>query len=486
MAIDSSNKVPGSYLDVVLGVGARSPGDAARRIVLNGYRLSTGTSVVERLVQVTNPDDAATLFGQGSELHRMVKAALAVNPNANLWAVPINEPGAGAAAAKTITFVNAATSDGSILLEICGVQITVAIPSGSAIAAMALLVRDAINNLPDLPVTASAALGVTTITARHKGLRGNRHACRSSGTVGGVTITHASGYMTGGTTVDSLTNAFAELAPERFNYIVAPQDDSATLQLWRTQVNTYAAPLEGKRQVVVAASIDTLANSITIAQAVNAERVQIAWHYNADNDPCVIAASLAALRALLESIDIAVPIFGATRASMSTLLTQPVAADRPLASENASALNAGLTPLQATRSGVVYVVRSITTKSLDSGSKPFYSVLDTSKVQVPDYVADDLDLNWEPLAATNPKQGPNPAEGESPPAGVLTPLMVRDFVYGRLKEHEAQGRIVNVDALLPSLVVTIPTSPAGRFALTCPVDVIEGAYQLDGAVRQVG
>lgn len=486
--IDTANKVPGFYAEVALGVGPRSAGDAPRTVVMCGHRLATGTAVVHVLVAVPSPDDARTLFGAGSELHLMAVAAFKVNPGVTLYAVPLDPPGAGVAAFSTIALtVGPSTADGSYVVTCGGLSITVAIPSGSSITAAALLVSNAINDQTDWPVSAVPTIGSIAVTAKHKGTRGNRISLRSSGTIAGITHTPpAANYLTSGTTVDTITTALAELAPERFHYNAVAHDDSVTLNLFRDHANTYAMPLEGRRQQVVAGCIDTLANAITLATTCNAARVQIAWHYNADDTPSQIAASLAALRAMREGADPAANISGLERTELLGLRTQPVVADRPLGSELQSALNNGLTPLAAS-SGRVYVVRGVTTRSLDAASNPDYAVLDTSKVTVPDYVADDLSANWGAFAAVNPKVGPDPTDPEDmPPEGVATPKMAKDWIYGRLKEHEAAGMINNVDALIDSLIVELAASPAGRLNAVVPTDVIEWLCQLAASVRQVG
>src|SRR3989304_2118392 len=94
---DTSNKVPGSYIDVVFGVGARSAGDAARRVLLIGNRTTAGSATVAVPVLVPSVDDAITLFGSGSELHQMAKAAFAANPGVTLYARPVAESGGTAA-----------------------------------------------------------------------------------------------------------------------------------------------------------------------------------------------------------------------------------------------------------------------------------------------------------------------------------------------------------------------------------------------------
>jgi len=487
MTISASNKTPGIYLELVFGVGPVSAADAPRIVCLVGEMLATGTATADTPIAVTSESDAITYFGQGSEIHRMVRAAFAVDASAVLWCTPLTPPAGGTAATSTITAGGGgpSTADGTITITCVGESTSVLIPSGSTLTAAAALVAGAINAMPNWPVTASPAVGVVTITARHKGLRGNLINLASSGTTTGITWTHASGHLTGGLGSDTLTTAQANMATMRFHLIAVAHNVLAELQGWRTHVQTAAGPLVGIRQAVVAASIDTLANSTTLAVGVNESRVQIVWHNAADDLPGEIAAAVAARRAYLESIDPASPMSMQHGTSVPGLHVQPSLANRPTGTQITSALNNGLTPLVASRAGVLYVVRSITSRSQDVNGQPNYAVLDTAKVTVPDYFADQLQVNWPAYVAQNPKLGPDPTDDVAPDPGVATPSSIRQWIYEQEKALEPE-MLSNVDANMPNLVVTIPGSPAGRARATIPLDVVEGLYQLDTTINQIG
>lgn len=488
MTISPSNKNPGAYFEVVFGVGPATAGDAPRKVCCAGHKTSSGSAAVNVPVQVFSEDEARTLFGQGSELHLMIAAALMVYPGATLWAVPLDEPGGGTAATKTIAFTSGpASADGTVVVEIAGTRIEVAIASGLTATQAAESVRDAILDLPDLPVTASATTGTTTITHKTKGTRGNRVSIRSSGSVTGLSITHASGYPSNGAGTDTLTTALAAMAPERFHLIAVAHDDATTLASWRTHVLGGAVPTEGRRQQVVAATIDTLANAITLATGLNSPRLQVAWHYNADDTPSRIAAAVAAFRAQAEEIDPAAPMSREHGSVLPGIRPQPVIGDRPESSETMSALNNGLTPISLDGAGNAYIHRGITTRSQDTGGAPNYAVLDTAKVTVPDYIADDLAAWWPSFVAANPKfRSVDDPAGDPPPAGVATPGTIRVEVYARLLGYEDDGLIENVAANEPNLVVTAAASPAGRATAKIPADVIEGLYQFDATIQQIG
>lgn len=480
--ISNSNKVPGIYLQVSLGVGTRSAGDSPRYVELFGNKTSSGSATVEQEVDVFSLDEARSLFGAGSELFMMAKAAFAANPRASLKAVPVTES-AGTQASQTITMVNSAGSSGTIQVWILGELVEVPVANGAAIATMATDVAAYINDQTDWPVTASANLGVVTVTAKNKGPRGNDISIRAKNNgISTTTVTvGGSGYLASGATTDDPQTALDLVTAFRRSLLVAPYSDATQLAKFKTHVNTEDNAEIGHRKQFVYGSKDTYANTLTIATGLNAERGQCCWLEKSDKTPAMIAAAVAAKRAKHELND---PAYNFDWTEIEGLLPHYAASDVPTATELEAALNNGMTPLQSVN-GAVYIVRSVTTKSQDSATNPDYRVLDTSKVTVPDAFADAIEVSiadtFKGFKASN-----DPEEGESPPVGVLTPKLLEDHIYGKLKDFEASGWIVDVDENLDGLVVELSSVAAGRFNFSVPLDVIEGFHQGAGDIRQIG
>ncbi len=477
--IDPSVKVPGAFVKISLGVGPSNIGDAPRKNFHVGNKTSSGTGVIGKLYAILSADDAKTLWGAGSELHLMAIAAFAAYKGVTLYQMAITSS-VGVAASATLTFTGPATSAGTVEVTVGGRTIQVPYASGAADTAVAALVEAAIDDQTDWGVTASVAAAVVTVTAKHAGPRGNYISLRASISSGtGVGVTASAAYLGSGATSDDPQAALDAIAPERMHYIVAPYQDATQLAKFKTHADLYAGPDHGRRDVFVFGSIDSLANTTTVATGLNAGRGQVGWHFNADDTPAEIAAGLAAKRSREEAIDPAANLDGYV---ITGLRPQVSSADWPTQTEQNSALNNGITPL-AIVNGTVTIGRSVTTRSQDAAGNPSYSVLDTSKVVVPDFVGDDVSADWV-AQYPNFKAAPDNANGDPIPEGVLTPSMARTWLYGRLKAHEAAGRIVDVDANIDFLKVELASG--GRFLATIPVDVIEGAHQLAADVRQIG
>lgn len=487
MTIPASNKVSGMYLELVFGVGPVSAGDAPRVVAVVGQQLAAAATAAPPNIpiQATSIEDGITYGGQGSELHRAVRAAFRADPSAFIWAIPLTPPSGGTAASSTISSTGStASADGTLRIYCVGEYVDVAITVGMTPTTAGDAIVAAIASMPDWPVTAVNTTGSVAVTARHKGTRGNQITFTSSGTSTGLTWTHATGTLTSGAGADTLTTAQSTMSTQRYHLIAVPHDTSSDIQSWRNHVNTCAGPLVGIRQQVVAASVATLGTATTLAIAVNAPRVQIVWDYGVDDLTSEIAAAVAARRAYLEGIDPAAPMSKDHGTSVGGLRPQASLANRPTSTQCNSALNNGLTPLVSS-AGIMFVMRSVTSRSQDLNAVQNYAVLDTAKVTAPDFFADTLQVNWPSFVAANPKIGPNPTGNDLPKPGVATPNDARQWVYEFQKAAE-NTLFTNVDALYPNLIVTIASSPAGRFTAKIPLDVIEGTYQFDATINQVG
>lgn len=478
--VDTAYKIPRAFIQVSLGVGIRSPGAAPMRILLTGNKTASGTAANAELKLLTGPDDAKTYFGVGSELHLMAIACFKANPAATVYAIAI--AAAGTASTSTLTFTGGpATAAGTVEVWICGERVVAQVASGDSITAVAAAVAVAINNRTDLPVTATPAVGVVTVTAKNTGPRGSRISMRSLLT-GGTAVAHtpATGYLSGGATMDDPQTVLDTVISERFHLIVAPYFTATELTKYKTHVSTQAQPIQGRRQRFIACLPDTLANCITIADTENEKRGQLLWLEDPDDLPAMVAAGFAGAVAAKLSSDRAHNLDGLV---ISGLKTQYDLADVPTESEQNSALSNGLTPLLG-KGGVVSIVRSVTSYHQDAAGNDDFAVLDTHYVDVPDFIGDDIEGNFSSVFSGF-KIAPDGEDGAPPAPKVATPLSVRDFLFGRLKTYENK-LIVNVDANKAGLIVEADGTAVGRMNAEIPVDCIELFHQLAANISQIG
>lgn len=480
--IGTSIKVPGAFVKVTLGVGPQSAAAGAKKVLLFGNKTSAGTATVETVYQITSKDQARELFGPGSELHLMAKYALAAYPAITLYAIPITASG-GVAANDDIVVSGTATADGVYEVTVLGETIQIQIDSGMTATQAGDAIEAGINAMAEWPLTASNTTGTVTLTAKHAGPRGNHLRVKSEGTVAGLTATHLDGYLASGATSDDPQNALDAVASTRYQLLVAPYQDATNLADFKAHITALAEPGEGKRGRYIAASIDTLANTTTVATGLNDARGQVFWHYNGWEPPAIVAAVCAAETAEAYERDRAANTDGLF---LRGLKPQPASSDKPTFTELNSALNNGISPLDHDGS-LVSLVRNVTSRSQASGGAPDFAVIDVHYVEVADAIGDDVLVNFANTFADFKLD--DDVEGEVPAPGVATPATIRDFIFSRLKFYAAGGGgplwLSNVDGLASELVVERDLVAAGRVNASIPIDPVELLHQGAFDVRQL-
>jgi len=526
VGLAASAKVPQVHLAVVLGGPGASAGEASKKLLLVGNKITSnlsgaapsftvtaGTQGDASPIVIPSPDDAATLFGRGSELHRMAVAAFKQYPDATLEGISSAE--AGTKAAAVYTFATTATGAFSIRFFIGGKVIDVSVASGDTPTVIATSCADALLDEADLPVTAQFALGVLTLTAKCSGPRGNDLAVdaffvnpsgvatriltgSTSSGFGTTGILSANGTigseftLAAGATDDSLTAVLAAIDASKYDRIALAHRVAAQLDAVVTQLDAQAGVASQLRQQAIAATNATLATSTTLATGRNASRLQIVWHHATATPLEEVAAQMGAARLIGDGNAGGVLVGEATTPSanldsvkMASVLAQRFPADRPTQTEQQSALSNGLTPLIPSGSGgKAAICRSITSRSLVSGVNN-YAVLDSSNVTVTDAFADGLQafLSTELAGALLASDS---ADGSVPKASnVTTPKAIKSLIYAYSKAREADGWIRDVDANLPNLAVVEHPTVVGRVDCEIPCEPMPGVHIVGGNVRQL-
>lgn len=522
---DTSTKYPGVYLAEVFGGAATSPGDVATKTLIVGnmhgsaltgstpsFSIAAGTAALVTPYQLFSPDDAKAYFGAGSELHRMAKAFFKVYPTGTLYGLATAQGSTASTGVITMTGTPTAALVARVFVNEDSVD--VAIAASDSVTTIATAIATAINQQPDWPCTAQYSAGVVTLTAKHTGLRSANIQFRATllnatttaeavagslaATLTGSTLTLSGGTavsgaycLTGGTTEETTTAALAAIVATRFHRIVIAQQTSTELARVAAQVDSMAAVGTQLRQQWVAGSTGTYAATVTLADAQQKVRGQIVWSYVNPCGPGEIAAAACAGRlygdaqaggsTVGEVSDANANLDGITLAG--TKIARSVA-DRPTRTQMNSALGAGITPLEPTGTGLLRITRSVTTRSEDDAGNPNYTVLDTSIVTTLDYESDGLEADLA-VKRAGKKLAPDASDGSGPTiANVWTPSIIRAAIHQRLKTAEAEGRLIDVDALAPQLTVVRDPDTAGRALASVPMRPTPGLHQIAVAVRQ--
>lgn len=484
-----------------------------------GVAVAAGTATVATPVAVASPEEADSLFGQGSECALMCRAIFAQKKSADITVCPVAEGGSSVKATATLLFANAAGSAGVIRLTISGQQVAdVAVASGTSAANIAADVAIAINRAGNLPCTATVSSATVTISAKQGGVRGNELGiqCELTTTTttaalnGGTASTSlvrgrfGTGTATAGSVSDSFTNALAAVATGEY-FVAAACSDTTNAGLIKTHLGTYAGIAERKRQqAVMGLKTQTVATAETFGQTVNATRIQIVYQRDTGSSvvdpwtPCTgeLAASVAAARLYGDGTignggavrgEISYPAQNLDGVLLGGVKSQRLASCAFLATEVNQLLSAGITPLEPSIANPGYsrVVKSITSYSLDTNGSLTRAVHDTSCVTVSDYAADRIE-NAIIAAYPNKNIAPDPSNFIAPPtADVIYPSMVRATILAELDAMELEGLIIDVAANRDGVQVEQNATTKTLIVGVIPTRVIPHFHAFAGELQQL-
>jgi phage tail sheath gpL-like len=276
-------RYPGAYIEIdgsQAGLGGDLP-----VVLLVGQKLANGTAPAGEVIRISSIEDAKQKAGAGSMLAQMAAAYRRADATFDLFLLPYADNPSGVHATASIQVTTAATTAGTLALYIAGRAISVGIPAGTSapeddIAAAATAIAAAIDAAgADIPVTAAAAAGVVTLTARHKGSCGNAIDLRLS-LYGEVEPEGLALTLTGlsGGAGDPLPGDLPALIGERwFRYVALGLTDAATLAAWHTESQRrYAVPIQAGFRAFTAFRGDYLA-AAAFGETKNYEHISDAW-----------------------------------------------------------------------------------------------------------------------------------------------------------------------------------------------------------------
>lgn len=491
-AVPAANKFPGSFFEVEFGASPNSSLGGVRKVLVLGNKTSAGTGTADTVIYTEQtPATAKVLGGAGSEVHLMVTAALALEPNAYVDMLIVTST--GATAAGTITVVGTCTASGTYVVHIHGVAVSVDVLSGDLIAAIAVKIRDQVNAQTDtLGVTATASLGVVTLTAKIAGLRGNQIKLRQvvDTAITGSAFTLSGAVLTGGSGQDALTTALSTITPSKYDYIVPANIDSTALAALNTQIVTQAGPLFGRRQQAISCLQDTLGNTTTIADAINGAQSQLLWFPGCEYLQCQVSAAWAARRSIQEAASLGVNLSTLNGPAVDLYPVIKAPADAALFITDAqatSALDTGITPVYVRASDKhPVIVRSITTHNVDSSSNPDYRTLDTNKVTVPFGFADELATQFPDQFPNKQLVDDSALDGDDDvPANVTTPRLIQNWAFGVAKTFQNLGYLQSVATDVARWGFSKSTTSSGRCNATMPVTPTDWFVQFSAKIKQM-
>lgn len=469
--IPANLRVPFVGAEFDESLASQGPALLAYRALLIGQKTATGTAAANSLHKVTSADQVRTLAGPGSLLHRKAIAWFASNTFTELWIGVLADDGAGVEAEGTITFTGPATADGTVVLYLGGERITVGVSSGDAVGDIATAAAAAIVARTDLPVTAAAALGVVTVTHKHKGAFGNDYDIRHSFTDGeelpagvGATIV----AMADGTTNPTLTDLIAAMGDVWFHVIANPYTDATSLTAIEAELSSRFGPMRMIDGVAIASAVGALGTLAALGNTRNSQHSAIVAQAGASplTPPSEFAAETAALVALHGNADPARPF---QTLAMKHAVALPEA-DQFTIEERNSLLFDGIATSKVAAGGVVQLERLITTYQTSAAGSPDTAYLDVNTLLTLLYLRYSFRVRMankyprHKLAADGARLGPGQA--------VMTPKLGKAEAVGWFRQMEDLGLVEGFDQFKADLVVERDEADPNRLNFLLPPDLI--------------
>lgn len=465
--IPSSIRKPGKYFEFNTKLAVRTLPNNKQRMLIVGQKTAAGTIAQKVATLIFSDKEAETYFGAGSMCHLMVRAAIKANAYLDLTVIALDDAGAGVAAAGTVTFTGPATSAGALTLYIGNQKVVIAIAATDTATAIAAALVTQIGKQPDLPVTATSALGVATLTAKNKGLCGNNInlAYELTGAAG---VTTAIVAMASGATNPALQDALTVVFPEQYHIVVTPYNNQADLTTLRDHLDSVSGPMEQRGAIGCYGMNGALATATTLSGQVNHGRLINPYlRYTAatkrQSMPYEIACAHAAVMAFEE--DPARPL--------NTLELKGIAsadiADRLSRTEQETLLYNGVTPLEIGPGEKVQVVRAISTYIKDPQGIDDISLLDITTIRTLDYVRKAC---RERISLRFPREK---LSSKTPPK-VKSELL--DVLY-KLEDLEI---VEEVTANKDGLIVERDLQDPNRLNAKIPADVVNGLHVFAGRI----
>lgn len=452
----------------------------ARRLLVAGQRLSTGTIPALQAKQVTDANTAAVYFGKGSMLHRMLQASFKENTFTETWAIALDDLGGGTQATGTIQVTGPSTGAGTLAVYIGGRKVSVGVASGASANTIAAALKAAIDLLDELLVTATVVTDTVTLTARHKGLNGNdidlraNYAPEDLFPAGvGLTIT-AMASGAGNPDVDSLWPVLGEV---QYDEIASAWGDQTSLNKLETELESRWGPMRAIEGMAFVGARLTLANALTFGDANETKKHVTYMDFEKSVSlPEEVAAAYAARASLVLGPDPAQPL----QTSALVSLLAPAVVDRFTQAEQQQLLAKGIATYTVDGGGVVRIqrARAFYQENAIGAEDDAYSDVEIHSTL--GYLRYDMRQLFGQYGDYKLGDGSTSyATGQK----IMTPQLARSLVLARGQVWAERGWVKDFATLKANLSVEIDPSEDDRLNIFLPVNVVKPLRVIAAAVN---
>lgn len=451
------------------------------RTLIIAQKLTAGVGASNTPLLLQRTDEARTQAGQGSMAAIMHALYRKNDISGEVNMLLVDDPGAGVAAAGTLTVTGSPTASGTVSVYIGNDRVQAGVAVGDSVTAIAASIAAAINANLDLPVTASAAAGVVTITFRHKGTIGNglklqlnfKGYANNEVLPTGVSIAVVT--LTGGTATPVLTTALAALGDNEYDFIIHPFTDITSLTAIKAFMNDSTGRWAYNRQIyghVYSAAQDTLANLVTAfkvgsgTNGLNDQHGTIAGYEAAVPNPSYeYAAAYGARNAVFISANPSRP----TQTGELVGITPAPIANRFIQTERSTLLYAGV-GTSYVGGGAVRIERAVTNYQKNAFNQTDPSYLDSETMHQVTYVT----RRMRNLITTKYPRHALANDGTRFGAGaaIVTPKQIRGEFISEYAAMEELGYVENSALFAKYLIVERNLTDPNRLDVLFPPDFV--------------
>lgn len=449
--IPVGNLTPFFYVEIDNSGAFEGSNTIPWQILLIGQQLPA-KSAEKAIVQVTSKAQAVNLFGAGSQLAQMVEAFIASNPSQPLFCLPLSDAATSVAATASVAFTGPASAAGAVYLMVGGREVTVGVDSADSATEIATAVAAAVNAYADLAVTATAASGTVTLTAKNKGasaneldIRVNHYAGQALPSGVGATITAMSG---GSVDPDLTTEGVAGLMSNRwFQAIAMVYNTASAIAYMETELATRWKANAMTGGVVYTAKNAAFSTLTAFGDARNSPFSIVVNAQDVPTAPWEFAAESAAIAAYYAAIDPARPL----QTLAYSFAKAPTQAQENSYIENETLLQKGIATFSVSQDRTVRVQRLVTTYKTSPAGAADPSYRDVETV----YTLQAIRYDWTSYMKTKYPRHKLADDGANfgPGQPVITPKIGRAEAINRFKVWESQGWVEGLEAFKAALVV---------------------------------
>jgi phage tail sheath gpL-like len=479
--IPTTIRTPGMYTEIDNSRALQGLAANPHKVLILGQKTASGTKDVETLQRITSETIADGYFGVDSILGRMCKTFKQANPNTDLYAIALSNDG-GVQASGSIKFSVALSHAGGVVstnneqvnLMVAGIAVPFTLTSGWSVADVNSAAVTAVNKPANMPVTANTnAASALILTAVQSGTLGNSLDVRfnyydgqSNPTCFGDSATI--GAMAGGSVDPDISDAWAIIENEQFQYIISPYTDATNFTALDDELEERFGPLVDKQGMGILAYDETLSDVLAFGGAKNSPYITVMGYYDSPTPEELWAANLGAVMSFYLNQDPARPLH---TLELNQVLPPPQVS-RFTRTERDLCLYDGISTWIVNTSGKVAIERLITTYQTNSVGSEDPSYLNVQTLATLSEIRYQYGLRMATRFIAPRFKLADDTYPVQPGQMIATPKTVKAEIISLFTDLRDQGLIENLEDFIENLIVERDSNDRDRVNVLLPPDLI--------------